>query len=102
TYALNATTGAHIWSNPTGAADSSPCVVNGVVYIGVYSNSAYDSIYALNATNGNKIWIYHIGNPISSSPAVVNGVVYVGGGENIYALNAATGDQIWNVSIHSS
>ena len=48
-YALNATTGAVLWTATTGGAvDSSPAVANGVVYVG----SDDDKVYALNATTG--------------------------------------------------
>ncbi len=41
-YALNATTGAILWSYTTGnAIESSPAVVNGVVYIGSFDNKLY-------------------------------------------------------------
>jgi len=46
-YALNAATGAKIWSFQTGSyVYSSPAVSNGIVYIGSYDYS----VYALNAT----------------------------------------------------
>lgn len=45
-YALNAATGAYIWSYKTGGAvDSSPAVANGVVYVG----SDDDNVYAFGA-----------------------------------------------------
>ena len=45
-YALNASTGAKLWSYATGnGVDSSPAVVNGVVYVG----SEDGNLYALDA-----------------------------------------------------
>jgi len=42
TYALNATTGAKLWSFTTGSGVfSSPAVVNGVVYVGSVDGSVY-------------------------------------------------------------
>ena len=74
-YALNAATGAYIWSYKTGGSvDSSPAVANGVVYVG----SEDHKVYALNAATGTKIWSYGTGDKVESSPAVANGVVYVG------------------------
>jgi outer membrane protein assembly factor BamB len=62
---------------------SSPALANGVVYIG----SEDDSVYALNAATGAKLWSYKTGNQVFSSPTVVNGVVYVGSGDgNMYAF----------------
>jgi outer membrane protein assembly factor BamB len=99
-----------LWNYTTGfQVESSPAVVNGVVYIG----SDDGNVYALNAANGDKIWNYTTGSPpeiqipggappipqngVATSPAVVDGIVYVGALDyNVYALNAANGDKIWN------
>jgi outer membrane protein assembly factor BamB len=41
-YALNARTGAKLWSYKTGSyVDASPVVVNGMVYIGSYDRKVY-------------------------------------------------------------
>ena len=69
-YALNAATGAKLWSYTTGdSVESSPSVTNGIVYIG--SND--HNIYALDAQSGAKIWNYTTGNAVYSCPAVVDG-----------------------------
>ena len=82
------------WSHKTGSAvESSPAVVNGVVYVGSYDNK----VYALNASTGALLWSYATGNSVDSSPAVANGVVYVGSWDfYIFALNAKTGALLWN------
>jgi len=84
-YALNASTGALLWSKEA-SAESSPAVANEVVYVG----SGRGGVYALNASTGALLWSYTTGGG-PSSPAVANGLVYVGGGDNMYALNASTG-----------
>jgi uncharacterized repeat protein (TIGR01451 family) len=94
-YALNASTGAQLWSFETGGpVDSSPAVANGVVYIGSWDHN----LYALNASTGAKLWSFTTGDALeSSSPAVANGVVYVGSIDgNVYALNATTGEKLWS------
>jgi eukaryotic-like serine/threonine-protein kinase len=93
-FALNALTGTKIWAYQTdGQVESSPAVVDGVVYIG----SRDGNIYALNTSTGSKIWTYVTGNGIMSSPAVDGGILYIGSGDgNVYALNASTGSKIWN------
>jgi outer membrane protein assembly factor BamB len=93
-YALNASTGAKLWSYTTGDfAFSSPALANGVVYVG----SGDFKVYALNASTGAKLWSYTTGSFIESSPAVVNGVVYIGSSDgNMYALNANTGAKLWS------
>jgi outer membrane protein assembly factor BamB len=72
-YALNASTGAKLWSFATGNFFiSSPTVANGVVYVGTDDGN----LYALNATTGAKVWSYTTGGTVES-PAVANGVVYI-------------------------
>jgi outer membrane protein assembly factor BamB len=83
-YALDAFTGAKIWSFATGNdIYSSTAVANGVVYVG----SLDGNLYALNAVTGKKLWSYVTGDRVWSSPTVVNGVVYAGSDDgNIYAF----------------
>ncbi len=68
-YALNADSGAALWSYPLRNLEASPAVGNGVVY----SNSQDGNIYALNARTGAKLWTSAIGSDDYSSPAVVDG-----------------------------
>ena len=109
-YAVNASTGAKLWSFTTGGSVySSPAVANGVVYFGAYdfavTNQGY--MYALNASTGAKLWAFGAGgnenNNYSewSSPVVANGVVYVGNlgtgtDDVVYAVNASTGAKLWS------
>jgi outer membrane protein assembly factor BamB len=95
-YAVNATTGAKVWSFKTGAAitDSSPAVSGGIVYIG----STDDYLYAVNTiTNpGTQLWKFKTGAAINSSPAVSGGNAYIGSNDDsVYAVNATTGVQVW-------
>jgi PQQ-like domain/Domain of unknown function DUF11 len=93
-YALNASTGAKLWSYATGTSVfSSPAVANGVVYFG----SGDHNVYALNASTGAKLWSYDTGRSVDSSPAVANGVVYISDDNSVmYALNASTGAKLWS------
>lgn len=56
------------------------------------------NFYALNASNGAKLWSFDTNARIFSSPAVTHGLVYVGCGYNMFAFNASTGSEIWNFS----
>ena len=59
--ALNASTGAKLWSYAAGSyVESSPAVANGVVYVGSYDNN----VYALNAKTGAKLWSYATGRSV--------------------------------------
>ncbi len=95
-YALDAATGAELWSYATSsgagkAGASSPAVADGVVYVGSDSG-----VYALSAATGAVLWN---GGPAfaAASPTVANGVVYTGSAfRQIYALSAATGAVLWS------
>jgi outer membrane protein assembly factor BamB len=106
-YALNASTGAKLWSDATTGSPvrSSPAVANGVVYIA--SGGAMlipPSVYALNANTGTLRWSYLTAQNVVSSPAVVSGVVYIASGDStsgsgtVYALTASTGALLWSLS----
>jgi outer membrane protein assembly factor BamB len=93
-YALNASTGATLWSTTkSGGGSSSPAVANGVVYYGFGAG-----MFALNASTGASLWGYEVDDyAFSSSPAVANGIVYVGSEDNnVYALGASTGIKLWS------
>ncbi len=93
-YALNANTGATVWSyNFAGGVYSSPAVSNGVVYVGWGDTSG--ALYALNASTGAKLWSFTTGFGVMSSPAVANGAVYFAS-DSVYALDASTGDKLWS------
>jgi len=95
-YALNAATGALLWSFATGCpVQSSAAVAGGVVYVGGYDDTG--QVYALNETTGAELWSAASGTyAVDSSPAVANGVVYAGTDSNtVEALNAASGAVLW-------
>lgn len=106
-YALNASNGELLWkyeaSHGTTFATtvSSATVTNGVVYFGLtgavgFIGSDSYRMYALNASNGNLLWIYSPEDHVESSPAVSDGIVYFGSEDRrMYALDAATGKLLW-------
>ncbi len=71
---------------------SSPCVRNGMLYIGCYDTN----LYAIDAKKGEFRWKKSTEGGISSSPAVWNDIVVVGSEDNnIYAFDTRTGTQRW-------
>ena len=93
-YALNASTGALLWTYPV--SGYGPTVSNGMVYIGAGDHY----VYALNAATGALVWKYATDGTAAGTPTVANGVVYVGTAHGLeysymYALNARTGAFIW-------
>jgi outer membrane protein assembly factor BamB len=93
--ALNASTGAVVWSVPdNGDLFQTPTVDNGVVF---YSDDA--STYAVNEQTGAALWTVTRAdaNNQFDTPAVVgNGVVYELGSNGSYAYNETTGALIWS------
>jgi hypothetical protein len=81
------------WTQATGnGVESSPAVVDGVVYAG----SDDGKVYALDAATGAVRWQLQTGGAVTSSPAVTSGAVYIGSGDGkVYALNPATGAVLW-------
>jgi eukaryotic-like serine/threonine-protein kinase len=75
-----------------GEINSSPAIVNGVVYVG--SNDG--KLYAIDQENGAQKWSFPTGARITSSPAVANGLVYFGSYNGaFYAIDTATGKLRW-------
>ena len=69
-------------------------VANAIEYVGSRVDA---SVYALNASTGQKLWTFPTAGIVDSSPAVAKGVVYVGSDDsNVYALNARTGAKLWS------
>jgi parallel beta-helix repeat protein len=83
-----------LWNYTTdGLVESSPVVVDGVVFVG--SNDG--NVYALDQHTGAKIWNFTTGSAVHSSPAVAYGKVYVAAFDHkVFCLDAATGEHIWN------
>jgi outer membrane protein assembly factor BamB len=86
-----------LWTGATGGrVESSPAVVNGVVYVG----SDDDKLYAFDAKGNTNcsgspkacspLWTATTGSYIESSPSVTDGDVFVGSYDgNLYAFDAA-------------
>ena len=84
--ALDPATGAILWqkADPNGAIDIGPMsVANGVVYAGSMggaSSTSAQTMFALDAANGNTLWSFAPGSSVNAGATIVNGVVYWGSG----------------------
>jgi outer membrane protein assembly factor BamB len=95
-YALDAASGAVLWSKQTPINWSSPVVANGVVYVLLRSRLLRDKyvssrLYAFSARSGARLWKATTGGLGGSSPTVVDGRVYISTGDgdlNAYHLPA--------------
>jgi outer membrane protein assembly factor BamB len=100
-YCLDGETGKEVWKFNDGQkmrpVYSSPCVVDGRVYIGEgFHQDAGCKVYCVQAKNGEKIWEFPTASHTESSPAVANGKVYIGAGDDgFYCLDAARGTKLW-------
>ena len=106
-YALNTSNGELLWKYEAthgttfATSISSAAVANGVVYFGLtgavgFIGSDSYRMYALNASNGNLLWIYNPEDHVESSPSVSDGMVYFGSEDRrMYALDASTGNLLW-------
>jgi outer membrane protein assembly factor BamB/tRNA A-37 threonylcarbamoyl transferase component Bud32 len=71
---------------------SSPCVSNGMVFVGCYDTN----LYAVDAGRGEFRWKYATEGGISSSPAVWNDIVVVGSEDGaVYACDIRRGTLRW-------
>jgi outer membrane protein assembly factor BamB len=86
-----------LWTYETLAGvRSSPAVADDYVLVG----SSDWNVYWLNASTGEVMRHFPVGNEVRSSPAVANGSVYVGADNgNFYCLNITTGMPLWSSTI---
>ena len=75
-----------LWTFDTGGVvESSPAVVDGVVYAGTFNNT----LFALDAATGQERWAFAVGGLVRASPSVVDGRVFFGADDNLfYAVDA--------------
>ena len=93
--ALNADTGKVRWKVTIGPSESSPLVVDGVVYVGDWNGK----VYAFNAATGSTRWTFATGGKVKDAMAYAGGRIYFGSYDHhVYAVNARTGKLFWRAS----
>lgn len=104
-YAVDPESGDVIWENHDsdfGYWDTSPCIVDGVVFIGGNDSR----IRAIHAWTGETIWSTLISpaGSLEATPAYHNGIVVCGNQSTLIAVNATNGQIIWQSkkNIHGS
>ncbi|MDP9357063.1 MAG: PQQ-binding-like beta-propeller repeat protein [Chloroflexota bacterium] len=92
-FAIDAKTGKERWRVPIRfAGQSSPAVIDGVVFV----SSHEGLLYAVDAATGIQRWQYQTDSLVFSSPAVAEGSVFFGGvNGDLYALDVTTGRPRW-------
>jgi hypothetical protein len=62
----------------------------------VYFGSHDSNVYALNVSNGEKVWAFKTGLFVDNSPAIFDSKIYIGSSDGqFYCLDASTGSLIW-------
>ncbi len=90
-----------LWRFRTGAVESSPLLVNGILYFGSWDHRVY-ALDVRRRTRPRLRWSFDTGDEVDSSPAYANGTIFFGtNGGNVYALDARTGRERWRSSAYS-
>ncbi|MGH7358654.1 MAG: PQQ-binding-like beta-propeller repeat protein [Candidatus Rokuibacteriota bacterium] len=93
--AMDADTGEILWRFRAGVIESSPLLVDGVLYFGSWDQK----VYALDAKTKRVLWTFETDDQVKGGPAYRNGTIFIGSYDgNVYALNARTGRQRWAAS----
>lgn len=88
-------TGRVRWRFPSGTAEPSPVIRDGVAYLGATNGN----VYALDLDRRRPRWTYRGGVKITSSPALVGNRLYFGDyAGRVFALDARTGRVVWRGS----
>jgi serine/threonine-protein kinase len=92
-FALDASTGAVVWSYPVdrGLVDASPAVDGGLVFA-----TSQDSLFALDAATGELRWSRSFRIPIDSNPAVSGAMLYFASEETVFAVHPDSGLVKWS------
>jgi outer membrane protein assembly factor BamB len=89
---LNMRNGRKRWTYPTGRAEPSPAIRDGIAYFGATNGN----VYAINLERRRPRWVYQGGIKVTSSVAVVGKRVFFGDyAGRVICLNARTGRTIW-------
>jgi outer membrane protein assembly factor BamB len=96
--AMNAKTGRILWRHTTAPSESSPLIVNGVLYYGAWDGK----VYAFDVRTRKLRWATQTDAEIDSSAAYHAGQIFIGtNGGHVYALDARTGRIRWTASSYS-
>jgi outer membrane protein assembly factor BamB len=97
--AMNARTGKTIWRFDAAPFESSPLLVNGVLYVGSWDRK----VYAIRARTGRKLWSFAADEEVNTSAAYWRGRIYIAtDAGSLYALGARTGRLRWQAGSNSS
>lgn len=101
--ALELATGEVAWRFRTGNVESSPAVVDGVLFFSAYAHRGSSTVYALALGEPRRIlWKHTLPTKVASSPTLEGGTVFVAAYDRrIYAFESSTGRPRWQTSAFS-
>jgi outer membrane protein assembly factor BamB len=99
--ALNATTGATVWTaSDGGGVQGTATVLDGIVYVSLARGLGDQRLHAFDGATGASVWTSEV--DASAGPVLANGVLYVGtdgistSSGVLVALNPASGAILWS------
>jgi outer membrane protein assembly factor BamB len=96
--ALDADTGVELWRFEAGVIESSPLLVDGLLYFGSWDRK----LYALDTATQRLVWTFETGDEIKGAPAYANGTVFIASYDGrVYAVDAKTGEERWSAGAQS-
>jgi outer membrane protein assembly factor BamB len=99
-FAIDADTGVQRWKTKMDyAGESSPTVVDGMIFIASKENH----LYALDAESGEQIWFYKTDGLLFGTPSVTDDAVLIGGDDgDLFAIDRENGHLHWKVTLDSA
>lgn len=66
----------------------------------IFLTSQEGKVYAVDGTNGTRLWTHDLKVPRLSAPTLVDGVLLVGDQDGVvHALDSVTGDELWTIQV---
>src|SRR6266566_4223091 len=80
------------WSKRLGASETSPLIVDNLIYVG----DADGNVYCLHDFNGKTVWKKHVGGAVKGAIAYDRGRLFFGAYDGqLYSLRASDGKLLW-------
>jgi outer membrane protein assembly factor BamB len=90
-YAVNASTGAKVWSSWVGMSAGSPTLTNGRVFV-----ASSGIVYAFDMATGVNVWNQSLNEETSTcAPLVVGTRLFIAGNSTVFAFNEAFGVRLY-------
>ena len=93
--ALDAQTGDELWRFKAGVIETSPLLIDGILYFGSWDKK----MYAVDVDTHKVVWSFQTGGQVKGGPAYSNGLLYFASYDRkVYCVDARTGKLKWSGS----